>query len=226
MRRLLRAVVVAGSFVLIAAPLHADSESESSSSSFSAKSGLAGSATPVPAQSTERELPEGVFVVRPGVIGMAPIADSPEAGSAETSETATELAGSTRKNAGARDCLATAIYFEARGESLKGQRAVGEVILARTRQAGRPKSVCGVVYEGSHRRTGCQFSFTCDRIADVVRNPAAWARAKRAASLALAARGRGKVSRGATNYHATSVRPYWASSMRKVARIGSHIFYR
>jgi spore germination cell wall hydrolase CwlJ-like protein len=168
--------------------------------------------------SSEATLPSlsakvGLFEMKPGVIAMAPIPDS---------DTETELARG--KHTGAKECLATAIYFEARGESMKGQRAVGEVILARTRQAGRPKTVCGVVYEGSHRSTGCQFSFTCDGIADVVRNSAAWARAMRVAGLVL--NSRRKVSRGATHYHATSVRPYWASSLRKVARIGSHIFYR
>jgi spore germination cell wall hydrolase CwlJ-like protein len=72
--------------------------------------------------------------------------------------------------------------------------------MKRTRQAGRPKTVCGVVYEGSSRRTGCQFSFTCDGIADKVRDRAAWARAKKAAAAVLRSGGRGKFSRGATHY--------------------------
>ncbi len=165
-----------------------------------------------------------IVATRPSVSTMAPIPDADETGTVSTDQAETELAKG--KRSGAKDCLATAIYFEARGESAKGQRAVGEVILARTRQHGRPGTVCGVVYEGSTRRTGCQFSFTCDGIADVVRNTAAWTRAKRAAALVLSSKGRRKVARGATHYHATSVRPYWASSLRKVARIGSHIFYR
>ncbi len=199
MLRLLHAGLVTASFALIAAPLYAASEGVPAS--LSAKTGL--------------------FEMKPGVIAMAPIPDEP-AGTVASDDADTELARG--KGAGATACLATAIYFEARGESAKGQRAVGEVILARTRQPGRPKTVCGVVYEGSSRATGCQFSFTCDGIADVVRNSAAWARAKRVAALVL--NSRKKVSRGATHYHATSVRPYWASSMVKVARIGSHIFYR
>lgn len=164
-----------------------------------------------------------IVETRPHIYTMQPIPDPDETGTVSTGDAETELA-SGKSASGAKDCLATAIYFEARGESLKGQRAVGEVILARTRQHGRPKTVCGVVYEGSTRSTGCQFSFTCDGIADVVRSQAAWARAKRAAGLVMSSRR--KVSRGATHYHTTAIRPYWASSLRKVARIGSHIFYR
>ncbi len=122
-------------------------------------------------------------------------------------------------------CLAKAIYFEARGESMKGQEAVAAVVLARTKAPGRPKSICGVVYEGSRLSTGCQFSFTCDGIADVVRNTDAWTRALRIASRAM--RGKFKaVARGATYFHASYVRPNWASHMIKVAQIGTHIFYR
>jgi spore germination cell wall hydrolase CwlJ-like protein len=203
MYRLLHASLVTAGFAFAAAPVHASNEATLPSSS--AKVGL--------------------FEMKPGVMAMAPIPDSDEAPAVEISDDAeTELARG--KHAGAKECLATAIYFEARGESIKGQRAVAEVIVTRTRQAGRPRTVCGVVYEGSDRRTGCQFSFTCDGVADVVRNSGAWARAKRVAGLVLASGGKRKVSRGATHYHATSVRPYWASSLRKVARIGSHIFYR
>ncbi|NOT40928.1 MAG: hypothetical protein HOP13_10585 [Alphaproteobacteria bacterium] len=202
MHRLFQIGLVSFSAALAAMPLHA--QTDSAPPSLSAKTGL--------------------FEMKPGVIAMAPIPDADQTAIVEVGGLETEL--STGKHANATACLATAIYFEARGESLKGQRAVGEVILARTRQAGRPKSVCGVVYEGSHRRTGCQFSFTCDGIADVVRSHAAWARAKRAAALVMSSPSKKKVARGATHYHATSVRPYWASSLRKVARIGSHIFYR
>jgi spore germination cell wall hydrolase CwlJ-like protein len=201
MNRLIHAVLVSGGFAIIAAPLHAQTEG-------------------VPAGV---KTATGLYEIKPGVIAMAPIPDAAEAPS-DSDEA--DAALSSGLQGSARACLATAIYFEARGESMKGQRAVGEVILARTRQPGRPKTVCGVVYEGSQRSTGCQFSFTCDGIADVVRNSGAWARAKRVAALVLTSRARKKVSRGATHYHATSVRPYWAASMVKVARIGSHVFYR
>jgi spore germination cell wall hydrolase CwlJ-like protein len=128
-----------------------------------------------------------------------------------------------------RHCLATAIYFEARGESTKGQKAVADVVLARTHVRGRPKTVCGVVYQGSKRRTGCQFSFTCDGKSDVARNKKSGKKALRIASAALRAHERGKrksVVRGATFYHAKYVKPRWAKRMVKVAVIGAHVFYR
>jgi hypothetical protein len=126
-----------------------------------------------------------------------------------------------------KDCLATAIYFEARSESAKGQRAVAEVILARTRVPGRPKTICGVVYEGSKRRTGCQFSFTCDGHADRVRDRDSWRQAMRIATNVMRTGGKvNPVAGGATFYHADYVSPGWASRMVKVASIGTHIFYR
>lgn len=128
---------------------------------------------------------------------------------------------------GEKKCLATAIYFEARGENAKGQQAVAEVIVTRTGTRGRPRTICGVVYEGSQRKAGCQFSFTCDRASDLVRDRAAWSRAQRVATAVMRTRGKVKpVARGATFYHANHVTPYWASSMVKVAKIGSHTFYR
>ena len=126
-----------------------------------------------------------------------------------------------------KNCLATAIYFEARGETAKGQKAVAEVVLARTRVPGRPRTVCGVVYEGSERRTGCQFSFTCDGIADRVVNKDAWRQANRIAANVMRTGGKvNAVAGGATFYHADYVNPRWASRMVKVAEIGTHIFYR
>ncbi|MBP6010998.1 MAG: cell wall hydrolase [Alphaproteobacteria bacterium] len=126
-----------------------------------------------------------------------------------------------------KDCLATAIYFEARGESAKGQKAVAEVVLARTRVPGRPSTICGVVYEGSKRRTGCQFSFTCDGVADRVRSGDAWRQANRIAANVMRTGGKvNQVAGGATFYHADYVSPGWASRMVKVAEIGTHIFYR
>jgi hypothetical protein len=126
-----------------------------------------------------------------------------------------------------KNCLATAIYFEARSESLTGQRAVAEVVIARTRVPGRPRSICGVVYEGSQRRTGCQFSFTCDGISDKVRDWYSWRQAQRIAANVMRTGGKvNPVAGGATFYHADYVSPRWASRMVKVASIGTHIFYR
>lgn len=127
-----------------------------------------------------------------------------------------------------KNCLAQAIYFEARGESQLGQKAVAEVVLARTRAAGRPKTICGVVYEGSRNGDGyCQFSFACDGISDKVRDRGAWGRALRIASNTMRTGGRvNSVVGNATYYHATYVNPYWAAKFVKVAQIGTHIFYR
>ncbi|MBI1213901.1 MAG: hypothetical protein GC190_20760 [Alphaproteobacteria bacterium] len=127
-----------------------------------------------------------------------------------------------------KNCLATAIYFEARGESQLGQKAVAEVVLARTRQADRPKTICGVVYEGAHRGSRyCQFSFACDGIADRVRDRGAWSRALRIASATMRTGGKvNAVVGNATYYHANYVNPSWAAHMVKVATIGTHVFYR
>jgi spore germination cell wall hydrolase CwlJ-like protein len=136
-----------------------------------------------------------------------------------------ELAQMQRR--GDKHCLRTAVYFEARDEPLRGQRAVAAVILARTKVPGRPKTVCGVVYEGSWRKTGCQFSFTCDGRSDVARWPERWERAVRSADYMWRNRKRSaKIVHGATFYHANYVRPRWSKYMVRVAKIGLHIFYR
>lgn len=174
------------------------------------------------------EIEPGLYKFESGRVGMKPVADHPddplpdEAAAIDASIDAAPPAARGEKH-----CLATAIYFEARGESVKGQKAVAEVILARMRTPGRPKTICGVVYEGSERRTGCQFSFTCDRASDVARPGAQWSQAQRIAETAMATHGKVKpVSRGATFYHADYVKPRWARGMVRVAQIGSHIFYR
>jgi spore germination cell wall hydrolase CwlJ-like protein len=169
---------------------------------------------PIPDQSAETAPLKSIV---PGVVLMAPIPDT----GASSEVSGVQAPVEVLKNA--KSCLAKAVYFEARGESTKGQEAVAEVVMTRTHVRG--KSVCGVVYEGASRNTGCQFSFTCDGISDVVRDRAAWARASRVAGLVLSGRAK-DVTHGATNYHANYVTPYWASSMTKVKKIGSHVFYR
>jgi hypothetical protein len=99
------------------------------------------------------------------------------------------------------------------------------VVLNRVRHPAFPKSVCGVVYQGSKRRTGCQFSFTCDGSLRARRDPAAWARARRVAGAALAGSVYGPVGH-ATHYHASYVQPWWAASLKRAVTVGSHIFYR
>jgi len=122
-------------------------------------------------------------------------------------------------------CLTEAIYYEARSESDAGQRAVAQVVLNRVRHPSYPSSVCGVVYQGSHRTTGCQFTFTCDGSIGAGVQPYAWARAREIAESAL----RGSVYRPvglALNYHTTAIRPYWAPSLVPQTTVGAHIFYR
>jgi hypothetical protein len=132
---------------------------------------------------------------------------------------------SERDLAASLQCLTAAVYYEARSESSEGQRAVAQVVLNRARHPAFPKSVCGVVYQGSRRHTGCQFSFTCDGSLRAARDPAAWARARKVAGAALAGSVYGPVGH-ATHYHASYVHPWWAASLKRAVTVGSHIFYR
>jgi hypothetical protein len=125
----------------------------------------------------------------------------------------------------ALECLTAAVYYEARSESEDGQRAVAQVVLNRVRHPAFPKSVCGVVYQGSNRTTGCQFSFTCDGSLNRARQPNAWSRAARIAADALSGYVYPTVG-VATHYHTTAIHPWWADSMAKAVTIGAHIFYR
>ncbi len=125
----------------------------------------------------------------------------------------------------AHTCLAQAIYYEAASESEAGQRAVAQVVLNRVAHTSWPASVCGVVFEGSQRSTGCQFSFTCD--GSMRRTPSAngMARARRIASEALSGSVYAPIGH-ATHYHTLWVNPYWASSLDHVGTIGAHRFYK
>jgi spore germination cell wall hydrolase CwlJ-like protein len=122
-------------------------------------------------------------------------------------------------------CLATAIAYEAGFEPDAGQQAVAEVILNRVRTPLFPKSVCGVVFAGSERRTGCQFSFTCDGSLRRRMSAAVLARAQGVAEAAIDGRNPQRTG-GAAWYHADYVYPYWAPSLVRVVKIGAHIFYR
>ena len=121
------------------------------------------------------------------------------------------------------ECLARAIYFEARGESIKGQAAVAEVILNRVDSPLFPHSICGVVNQGGSG--GCQFSFTCDGRADSIGDRTAWYVAEKVASALIAGAPRG-LTEGATYFHTPSVRPSWSKRFDMTVRIGSHYFYR
>jgi hypothetical protein len=121
-------------------------------------------------------------------------------------------------------CMTEAIYYEAGNEPIDGQRAVAQVILNRMRSPVYPHSVCGVVYQGSDRKTGCQFTFTCDGSLARVPTAASWARASGVAAAALSGGVYAPVG-WATNYHADYVVPYWAQSLVKLTTVGRHIFY-
>jgi spore germination cell wall hydrolase CwlJ-like protein len=122
-------------------------------------------------------------------------------------------------------CLADAIYYEAANEPDAGQRAVAQVIINRMRHPTYPNSICGVIYQGSERATGCQFSYSCDGSMARIPAQAAWLRGQRVAMQALAGYVFAPVGT-ATHYHATYVYPYWAPSLNYVGTIGAHRFYR
>lgn len=122
-------------------------------------------------------------------------------------------------------CLSEALYFEARGEGMKGQLAVAEVILNRVASPKYPSTVCGVVHQGTGRLNACQFSFTCDGIPDIINEPLAWERAGKIARLMLDGKAP-DLTAGATHFHTTQVRPGWAQVFPQTARIGAHVFYR
>ncbi|MFZ0098125.1 MAG: cell wall hydrolase, partial [Gemmobacter sp.] len=116
-----------------------------------------------------------------------------------------------------------AIYHEARGETIRGQFAVAEVILNRTESPNYPTTVCRVVHQGGKK--GCQFSFTCDGKSDRVSERTAWERAGKIARLALDGAPR-LLTNGAIYFHTVRVRPRWMHRYDQTAAIGSHLFYR
>jgi hypothetical protein len=161
------------------------------------------------------------------VTGLVLLAAMPSAAAVASSQAAEPFVASRNPEAHERslECLSQAIYYEARSQSDDGQRAVAQVVLNRVRHPAFPNSVCGVVYQGSGRSTGCQFTFTCDGSITNWIEPHAWERARRIAEAALG----GSVYRPvglATNYHTTAIHPYWAPSLTPQTIVGSHIFYR
>lgn len=125
-----------------------------------------------------------------------------------------------------QQCLAAGIYFESRGEPVKGQAAVSQVILNRVRNPTYPNTICGVVYQNKHWHNRCQFSFACDRIKDRINDKKRWNLAKYVARETTHGRIWLKQVGSSTHYHATYVNPKWAKSMKRVGKIGLHIFYR
>jgi len=123
------------------------------------------------------------------------------------------------------ECLTQAVYYEARGEGREGMKAVAQVVLNRVRHRAFPNSVCSVVFQGAGRRTGCQFSFTCDGSMRGRVNRAAWNRARDIASAALSGSVYAPVG-NATHFHTTGVSPQWRQSLVRVNQVGDHLFYR
>lgn len=134
-------------------------------------------------------------------------------------------AGNAESRERALECLTSTIYYEAGQESPAGQQAVAQVVLNRVRHPAFPASVCGVVYQGATRTTGCQFTFTCDGSLARAPEPSLWNRARAVAQAALAGFVHPSVG-NATHYHANYVAPYWAPTLAKSAAIGAHLFYR
>jgi spore germination cell wall hydrolase CwlJ-like protein len=123
-------------------------------------------------------------------------------------------------------CLTEAIYFEARGEPVRGQIAVAQVVMNRVFSGYYPGTVCGVVYQNANRHLACQFTFACDGIPDVVREPDAWERAKRIAAETIDGQLWLPEVGKATHYHAYWVHPSWVHEMTKMYKLGVHTFYR
>ena len=122
-------------------------------------------------------------------------------------------------------CLAEALYFEARGEPIKGQLAVGEVILNRVEDRRYPSSICKVVNQGTGRRFACQFTYTCDGKLETVHERKPYEIALKIAKILLTTHDR-KLTRGSTHYHSNYVDPKWSKKFERVAKFGRHIFYR
>ncbi|HEU4805939.1 MAG TPA: cell wall hydrolase [Nitrobacter sp.] len=131
-----------------------------------------------------------------------------------------------KKRAKQEKCLAEAVYFEARGEAVRGQIAVAQVVMNRVFSGYYPTTVCGVVYQNANRHLACQFTFACDGIRDVVTEPDMWDRARRIAKATLDGRLWLPEVGKSTHYHAYWVHPSWVREMKKMYRTGVHTFYR
>lgn len=123
-------------------------------------------------------------------------------------------------------CLATAVYFEARGEPDRGQVAVAQVVLNRVNHPIYPDTICDVVFQNQHRRNACQFSFACDGIPERVTEDNAWDKAREIARQVVKGTAYDEDVANATHYHATYVHPRWAPRMKRMTSIGLHRFYR
>lgn len=140
---------------------------------------------------------------------------------------AAPMAASSPKKRGQAQwhCLAEAVYFEARSEDLRAQKAVAEVVMNRVDSSRYPDTVCEVVNQGANKRHRCQFSYNCDGIPETINEMRAWKRAQGIAKEMVSADDR-PLTHGATHYHTTAVRPFWSKSLVRTAKYGAHIFYK
>jgi spore germination cell wall hydrolase CwlJ-like protein len=146
----------------------------------------------------------------------------------QRAKTPAERLGLTDEKSRAKSekCLAEAIYFEARGEAVRGQIAVAQVVMNRAFSGFYPNTVCGVVYQNKHRHFACQFTFACDNNPDVIREPDMWERAKKIAKAMLDGQIWLPEVDKSTHYHAYYVRPSWVNEMKRMYKFGVHTFYR
>jgi spore germination cell wall hydrolase CwlJ-like protein len=139
---------------------------------------------------------------------------------------AERLALDDKSRAKSEKCLAEAVYFESRGEAVRGQMAVAQVVMNRVFSGKYPETVCGAVYQNKHRHLACQFTFACDNNADVIREPEMWERAKKISKAMLDGQIWLPEVGKSTHYHAYWVRPSWVAEMKKMYKTGVHTFYR
>ena len=168
--------------------------------------------------------PAAAFVLTPLEDMTSGVETAPALAIASEAATPMLARGTSQDRFRAGQCLAMAAYYEAASEGDEGMRAVAQVVLNRVAHPAWPNTVCGVVFQGSERSTGCQFTFTCD--GSMARGPSAagWKAARRIADAALAGSVDARVGM-ATHYHTRDVSPYWAPSLNPVGAIGAHLFY-
>lgn len=193
-----------------------------------AVAGDAAGLEPMPFEQAGRSFPGSAFYYLAGDAGAARL----DAGAhwdgedpAGPAARGLHVGGSEIDRARALTCLTQAIYYEAASEPDAGQRAVAQVVLNRVAHPAYPKTVCGVVYQGSERPSGCQFTFACDGALARVPSRLFWMRAMNVARAALAGYVYAPVGL-ATHYHTIAVHPYWADSLNSIGTIGAHRFYR
>jgi spore germination cell wall hydrolase CwlJ-like protein len=146
----------------------------------------------------------------------------------QRTKTPAERLGLTDETSRAKSekCLAEAVYFEARGEAVRGQIAVAQVVMNRAFSGFYPNTVCGVVYQNKHRHLACQFTFACDNNPDVIREPEMWERARKIAKAMLDGQIWLPEVDKSTHYHAYYVHPSWVNEMKRMYKFGVHTFYR